>query len=295
MDGHEHLSLNQELYAAVVVLEQAIEMHTEWLGKLHENLICKQPVSADILHENAHQLCSLGQWYYRQAPPLLRKYEEFDKIESIHRLMHDYARGVALNHLNQLNIDPVDYRRFITAQHELLHILSNLKEKILLSANSFDELTGAVRREAFSLLSSNTHAEAERYKQAYSVAMIDIDHFKNVNDSYGHIVGDEVIKAVAQDINSRTRKTDILCRFGGEEFLLLLPKTTLDQSKLVMTKLRSSINNVVIITNDKRPVSVTVSAGLAQWEEGLGFDEIVEKADQKLFSAKQQGRDRVEA
>ena len=257
MNGRPHANLNQEFYAAVTVLEHAIEMHTEWLGKLHEHLICKQPVSDDILQENAYQICALGKWYYSDAPSLLKDYDEFADIEKVHKAMHVHAREIALNHLNESKIDPTDYRKFTSSQHTLLHLFSTLKEKILLSAHSFDELTGAVRREAFSLLSTNTHAEAERYKQAYCIAMIDIDHFKQVNDQYGHIVGDEVLKSVAHNINFHTRKTDILCRFGGEEFLLLLPKTTLTQSTRVMQKLRQLIEGLVVVTDGKQSISIS--------------------------------------
>ncbi len=126
--------------------------------------------------------------------------------------------------------------------------------------------------------------------QPFSVIALDIDHFKLINDTYGHDVGDEVIKRLATQIRDSSRDTDILCRSGGEEFLMLLPGTTLDVATQVANRLRHNVEMMEIA--DIRPI--TISLGVAYWS-GEGMPENALKlADEALYRAKQRGRNRVE-
>lgn len=126
--------------------------------------------------------------------------------------------------------------------------------------------------------------------QPFSVIALDIDHFKLINDSYGHDVGDEVIKQLAMQIRDSSRDTDILCRSGGEEFLMLLPGTTLDVATQVANRLRHNVE--VMVMPNVHPI--TISLGVAFWRgEGMPEDAL-KLADEALYRAKQQGRNRVE-
>nr|WP_249192862.1 sensor domain-containing diguanylate cyclase [Yersinia sp. Marseille-Q3913] len=125
--------------------------------------------------------------------------------------------------------------------------------------------------------------------QHFSVIALDIDHFKLINDTYGHDVGDEVIKQLATQIRDNSRDTDILCRSGGEEFLMLLPGTTLDVATQVANRLRHNVEMMAIA--NIRPI--TISLGVAYWSgEGMPEDAL-KQADEALYRAKQQGRNRV--
>jgi len=293
MSVKAHSLSSSEVDSSVQVLDQAIQLHTEWLCTLHEAMICRVPVPDDITRENAHRLCALGRWYYSEASELLAEYPEFHAIEEIHRVMHDQARDVASRYQDAQLIPGEQYRTFIKSQQNLVSLLQSLKEKLLISLHSFDDLTGAVRREAFTVLTSKVHAEAERNNDPYTVAMCDIDKFKEINDAYGHLAGDKVLQVLGQQMIRNVREMDSICRYGGEEFLLVLPQTKLDGAQVILEKIRVLLEKTSVEIEPGCTVSVTVSIGMSVWRPGLGFEQVVRKADEALYDAKGQGRNRV--
>ncbi len=124
--------------------------------------------------------------------------------------------------------------------------------------------------------------------------MIDIDHFKRVNDTYGHGVGDLVIKALADTAAKMMRPTDILARYGGEEFIVTLPETDAEVATRVAERLRVALEQLVVPA-DGREVRFTISVGVATFFTGVPLDQAMERADQALYRAKEGGRNRVES
>jgi diguanylate cyclase (GGDEF)-like protein len=141
-------------------------------------------------------------------------------------------------------------------------------------------------------------AEAEwsrfqRYHRPLSMLMLDIDHFKSVNDRYGHAVGDEVIVAAANACHSGKRNSDIAGRLGGEEFAILLPETEAGQAQVVAERIRESVAAQVFSFHKVR-FNVTVSIGIAQATLGMsGVDVLLRTADEALYQAKHEGRNRL--
>jgi diguanylate cyclase (GGDEF)-like protein len=134
---------------------------------------------------------------------------------------------------------------------------------------------------------------AGRYGGALSVVMLDIDHFKHVNDSWGHAIGDEVLRRVVHAINLGLRDIDILGRLGGEEFAVLLPETALDQAVAVAERLRQAIAEIQVPVGDG-VTTVTASMGVAErCRDDGNVDHLLGRADRALYTAKQAGRDRV--
>ncbi len=127
----------------------------------------------------------------------------------------------------------------------------------------------------------------------FSVIMIDIDHFKRINDTYGHEVGDLVLKSIVDKIRSLIRSSDILVRYGGEEFIIYLPHTTLKDALKLAERIRKGIEDMVIETGDGKKVKVTISLGVAEREPGETLEQVIKKADEALYRAKKQGRNRV--
>ncbi len=158
-----------------------------------------------------------------------------------------------------------------------------------------DPLTGLFNRRHWFGLAESQLEQATRYQHSLAVIMTDLDHFKRINDAYGHMVGDEVLVAVAQSLNDSLRMVDILARFGGEEFVILLPETDLDSAQDVAERLREQMASQRINTS-KGTLAVTISLGVAEisQEADSSIDELVEWADQALYAAKQSGRNRVE-
>lgn len=166
-------------------------------------------------------------------------------------------------------------------------------QKKLKVATSIDPLTGTANRRSLMYKGNRVFSLALNKKVAFSVLMIDIDKFKNINDQLGHSVGDQVLVQIAELGLTMMRKTDIFGRFGGEEFIVFLPKTSLHQAIDIANRLRRSIDEKVwqIVGLDL----VTISVGVAAMQEGASTDlaSLIKKADEQLYCAKAQGRNRV--
>lgn len=135
-------------------------------------------------------------------------------------------------------------------------------------------------------------AKVARYGRPLSIIMLDIDNFKQVNDTFGHRAGDEVILSAAHAIMASLRKTDVAGRYGGEEFLVLLPETDLKAAHIVAEKIR---NTVALLQFETKDLAVTISAGVAEAEKGESFEALINRADAKLYTAKRNGKNRVES
>jgi diguanylate cyclase (GGDEF)-like protein len=160
-------------------------------------------------------------------------------------------------------------------------------------AAATDKLTGVANRRALLVELFNEVERANRYERPLSVAFVDIDHFKAVNDSYGHSVGDDVLRGVAQAISSNLRATDMVGRYGGEEFMLILTETNVEEGAVLTEKLRNIVANERFAA-DGQTVSVTISIGIAG---GVGArltsDALVRDADAAMYSAKSLGRNQT--
>jgi diguanylate cyclase (GGDEF)-like protein len=157
---------------------------------------------------------------------------------------------------------------------------------------STDGLTGIYNRRGFETRVVETLAAAGRNGLGVSLLMIDIDHFKRLNDEFGHLLGDEVLRQVAKLFSQHVRKNDVVCRYGGEEFAILLPETTTERAHAVAEKLRRVVGDHQF---PGVPQSVTISLGIADSPTHAATrDELVRAADAALYAAKQNGRNRVE-
>lgn len=156
-----------------------------------------------------------------------------------------------------------------------------------------DGLTGLTNHRAFQERFAALHALAERSRGKFSVILTDIDHFKKINDTYGHPVGDAVLRRVAAIFSGRARKVDIVARYGGEEFVLILPDTDGQGAETFANKLREEIA-AQTMSSDKGPFGVTISMGIAEFGvDGQSRSELIERADQALYFCKRGGRNCV--
>ena len=151
-------------------------------------------------------------------------------------------------------------------------------------------MTGVVNRHSFEKTFEKEIAKALRHNYALSVVYLDIDHFKDVNDTYGHHVGDEVLVKVVRVLENRLRSGDMLGRWGGEEFIVMLPYTDLDNACKISEELRSAIEEERFGMVD---VTLTCSFGVTELEKGDDLDAIVKRADAALYRAKEAGRNRL--
>jgi diguanylate cyclase (GGDEF)-like protein len=153
-----------------------------------------------------------------------------------------------------------------------------------------DGLTGLYNHRYFQEQMQTELRRAQRYDLNFSVIMVDIDNFKTINDTYGHLAGDELLKKIAVHLKQVTRDTDTVARYGGDEFVILLPETVKNDSLIVAERIRSQLQESKIAGN----IQVEVSIGIAAYpDDGVYSKDIVSKADSALYKAKEEGRNRV--
>jgi diguanylate cyclase (GGDEF)-like protein/PAS domain S-box-containing protein len=157
-----------------------------------------------------------------------------------------------------------------------------------------DSLTSLYNRRHFFDLAEKELGRAKRYQHAVSLIMLDLDFFKNVNDTYGHLAGDMALKKVAQLIKDSIRQVDIAARFGGEEFVILLPETEIQQAVLLAERLRKNVReNPLILKNGTVDVSISIGISNKKAIDPLSVEVLIHCADQALYEAKKLGRDQV--
>ncbi len=155
-----------------------------------------------------------------------------------------------------------------------------------------DALTGLPNREAYDQRLDQEITRLQRYGNKLSLMVCDIDLFKRINDNYGHLAGDKVLKIIAKSLQINLRDSDFIARFGGEEFVALMPETSREEAKLVADKLRQKIENSPF-SFKKEPVQITISFGISEFAQNESADEVFARADKALYEAKDNGRNQV--
>jgi diguanylate cyclase (GGDEF)-like protein len=186
----------------------------------------------------------------------------------------------------------------LTAEHErrltefsdlIATSITNIADRATLAARAAtDALTGVANHRTFYERLTSDLARARRFGTPVSVAMIDVDHFKLVNDVGGHEAGDEMLMTVAQCLSEAARAVDTLARVGGDEFAWILPQTTAEEARVAVERARQRIRAL-----DPQPLRVTMSAGICDSSWTADPSELVRLADRALYSSKEHGRDQV--
>ncbi len=161
--------------------------------------------------------------------------------------------------------------------------------------SELDTLTGAYNRRALERIAAALMAAADESDGRFSMLVIDIDHFKTFNDTYGHLLGDEVLKRVVHSFRQQVRGSDCVARYGGEEFVILLPDTPLAGALKVAEAVRNAVEQIVLVrrSTQERLSQVTVSVGVSEYRKGEGLESQVDRTDAALYRAKRDGRNRV--
>ena len=285
---------DEQLEQLVYELTQAERNHREWLKRLNRSLISGAPHATDVLSDESHFLCRFGRWYYHEASALVRHNEDFIALGNLHETMHHEARELALASMEGWPIDRDDYDLFADHQTVFFETVHRLRDSLRDSLMAFDGLTGARTRQSFVHVLEAELARMKRQGCTSCLAVLDLDHFKSVNDEYGHLAGDRVLRDVALAIQQQLRPYDTLCRFGGDEFVICLPDVTLDDSRAVLNRIREAVAGIEWHPDPaRRPVSVTLSVGVAELTPHGDVESSFQAADDALYDAKGRGRNAV--
>lgn len=284
---------NQDLLMLIEKLDAAISKHIVWLKGFHQMLVCRrQPGSDDDVAENAHCRCAFGQWFYAEGIKELGGGDATAAIERLHREMHDAARELLLARQRDSELCSRDYERFMDLAIEFKSRLRAHQSELISRVCTVDHLTGAWNRhEMFHRLTQEVE-RCRRTGKPCVLVMMDIDHFKRVNDRYGHQVGDLVLKELTQHCIAQIRAYDAVFRYGGEEFLLCFPGSEVAEIVALVERLRRSISAHAFSIGDDRTLQITASFGIACLTQDKELDDALLEADHALLCAKSEGRDR---
>lgn len=155
---------------------------------------------------------------------------------------------------------------------------------------TIDEKTGVYNNKFFKTISEMELDKAKRKIGKLSLMIIDLDNFKRLNDTYGHLVGDDMLKRLAFVLKNNTRKYDIVSRFGGEEFVILLPNTDIKRAKIVCNRMRLAVQN----DREMKKYKVTFSGGLTEYKKGDSVKKMQLRSDKAVYKAKKNGKNRIE-
>jgi diguanylate cyclase (GGDEF)-like protein len=178
---------------------------------------------------------------------------------------------------------------FLTDVTDLIREIHSFQQKAE-DADNQDFATKLYNRRYVMERLEQMHHHAKRYQSPFTIAMIDIDHFKRINDTFGHNYGDQVLERLARVIQRSFRETDLCARFGGEEFLILMPETDTQDAILSLDRLRQQVSELKW-ESMQRPV--TISSGVISWQSNKSVEQLIFLADQRVMTAKKAGRNQV--
>lgn len=224
---------------------------------------------------------------------LLERIEEQQEVQDFEVLIKTASSENPFWLLTSANI--IDYNYDVALYSAFQDITSRKnREALLQNQATRDPLTSLYNRRYFEEEVKKQIIKAKTNNQPYSVLMLDADFFKKVNDTYGHKTGDKVLIELASKAERALRDKDIVARYGGEEFVIFLPEINASQAYKVADRLRQSIASIVVYSDDNQEVRFTVSTGVSSSEISDNVDTLIKTADEALYKAKQNGRNRVE-
>ena len=277
--------LNYRLFAFVTQKEKGVDI---WLdpGMYKESL--EEIISKDFNIEDKESLNYLNHTFHSNDPVAKFNMKDlvFYELKEENCLLRIYMLP------NKNNYGYHDEVVNLILQGCFAALSRQVKIESLTNAAIIDSLTGCYNRREFENQLKRNIAGAIRHKYDVSMFMLDLDHFKRINDTYGHLAGDKVLQEVAALLQKNMRTGDILARYGGEEFIAILPETDKIKAMELADRLRIKISNKIIVHNDDT-IKVTASFGVSELDRRADMTKIIQDADTMMYKAKLNGRNTV--
>jgi diguanylate cyclase (GGDEF)-like protein len=285
----DHLS-NQQLQASIVELDRVIDLHDQWYRNFLRVLISRVPPDQSDLRLDAHLQCPFGQWLKSRAAIIAIENQELSSLKDAHERIHSDARNFLRQISDGLVIPVKDWDHFENNRETMVLKILTARHGFSEIAKNRDPLTEVQTRAGLLAELRKQHALVLRGKQSCVLAMLDLDYFKRINDSYGHAAGDAVLVSIAQCLKSHLRPYDQVYRYGGEEFIVCMSSTTIEQASEIIERVRSSISKLHFNFGE---IQVTASFGVTSLRESQSVEESISCADKAMYEAKAKGRNCV--
>lgn len=289
-----HYDISREaLQGMLTQLEQALINHQQWFTATMRSITCKLPGDPSNLSPEAHRACRFGQWYYSEAPEKLHNYPGFTALGEAHKLMHQFAAKLLIESQSGNVIQSFDYDNFSNALERMRLEISALVRELENLLYNHDALTGAITRFGILPAFREQHAMVMRGVQSCGIVMVDLDHFKKINDLRGHLAGDRVLTASVRYMIEHLRPYDKIFRYGGEEFLILMQHTELAVCHGLVERLCEGLASLSIDFDDQEPIHITASFGVTLLDPDVPVETSIDRADKAMYAAKAAGRNCV--
>ena len=276
---------------ALEQLESATRDHAAWQENLLRSIVCGLPPETGDLADDAHLHCQFGRWYYERAPADLWGQPAFAAIGPEHESLHRIAVQLLQETAAGRHVAPASYEELVAVTSRLRAATDSLRHEIEDALRNLDPLTGACGRAAMLPDLRQWRELAKRGVQPCCIVFMDLDHFKQVNDTHGHQAGDQVLKHVVRHLNRHLRPYDKVYRYGGDEFLIALPGADLAIGQVVIKRVREELARCPFVAaHGGIALPVSASFGLALLDPAIHVEEAIERADQALLLAKAAGR-----
>jgi diguanylate cyclase (GGDEF)-like protein len=302
-----HLAIGY-LKNEVILLKNRLEFLEEYIISKDIHLLLANPFKAHINYFKdflnsildggvfsniSHQSCAFGIWLKEKGKEYIDEEHILKDLKHLHKDFHNLIEIAESYKKNKkfkdlyfiiLNIQNI----IIWIGNEFLY----LNTKFIKLEMSIDPLTGAFNRRSFETIIQKLLEISQITNAPITLAMADLDYFKKINDTFGHLAGDEALKHFVNIIKRNLRKSDYVFRIGGEEFLILLPNTELKDAVEIVERIRKDLEENPL-HYDGKEIKITASFGLAEVDKEKYINEIIKKADEKLYKAKESGRNKV--
>ncbi|MBU0593888.1 MAG: diguanylate cyclase [Gammaproteobacteria bacterium] len=285
--------LSPETDSFIAEFDAAIEAHMDWSRRILRCAVLHSSPGEDVLAPMAHTLCRFGRWFHlNRAHFEAIDVDSVQHIDAVHKAMHDTIRAICADVMTGRPGQSADLEVFERSQSELLTQLARLKTLTLSNAVRHDPLTGLPLRYGIESDFSLCQKDARRNRTLLYVAMIDVDHFKLINDNHGHPEGDMVLRHLAGTLKKSLRGNDPLYRFGGEEFLWLMRCQSAEEAEQSARRIVATISSTPVPITNNEPLALTVTLGLALVGEQEDIASAIKRADMALYEGKKAGRNR---
>lgn len=282
---------HDDLEVLAADIKHSLEAHRHWMQRITTALVTRQPINeSQFIAEDAHLHCSFGRWLAQVCTDELFQQGSFLKIGQYHQQLHDSARNLIVELNLHGDVNPDAFENFMLLQKEFFDVVMMLFEFSVLNKQQFDPTTRLMNRRSVDSVLANEYSRMQRTDDYYCcIAMADIDHFKAVNDRWGHDVGDLLLSHSAQVFNGAIRHHDTVSRYGGEEFLFIFPDMRLEQAGPVVDRIRRQLADASI-THQGNQHRVSASFGVTQLCRYCDIKGSIKRADIAMYAAKENGR-----
>lgn len=281
----------EEAFASLTGFQHALAGHVEWLQKWYQAVLHRG--SGEPIPDAEAASCPFTAWHSKASAGELANFPGFTLVAEEHAAVHAKAEQISQRAVAGQTVTTSDYETLMGSVLSFGSAAQALEREVWKALATVDPLTGLANRQTMRTQLTGERDRAIRQRLPLCLALADIDHFKKINDTFGHAQGDNVLRAVAQVLRNTVRPYDVVYRYGGEEFLICLPGTNVETGTQALERIRQAVAALALSDDKGTPIPVTATFGLAEVDADTSVDDAIEHADKALYDGKRQGRNRV--